>query len=213
MPQPLELPTDSAGLYAACSSVDPEAVAAGYATLWEYLYKVALHMLADQPEPEALAQDCAQLALIEVHAHLAECREPAAFRSWARRIAAHKAIDELRRRRRYVRLQENDEPELDESSAAATLATSGQPADAVVLDELRVDELRWLISRAPMSARSRRAVLGRYLDAIPDESLAHSESELAGQPVRPSHVQVARSKDIARLRSYDSLRAFLGLTN
>jgi hypothetical protein len=78
----------------------------------------------------------------------------------------------------------------------------------VVLGTLTEAELRGLLERAPMSARSRRVVVGRYFDDVADERLAMAESELAGQPVLPSHVQVTRAKDIARLREWEPIRAF-----
>lgn len=194
----------SVELYAACREAGLPAQAVAYETLWRYLYRVALQILYDQPEAEALAQDCAQAALVRVHERLAECREPAAFLAWARRIAAHAAIDELRRRRRLAPLAE--EPE----DTPAHFAQSRQPSfEAAVVEQASQAELRRIIDQAPISDRSRRAVLGRYLDDAPDEALAQAESWLAGQPVLPSHVQVTRSKDIARLRNHPPLRAFL----
>jgi RNA polymerase sigma factor (sigma-70 family) len=197
--------TDSAQLYTACQSDDPQVQAAAYETLWGYLYRVALQVMRGQPEAEALAQDCAQIALIRVHERLAECKEPAAFRAWARRIASHVAIDELRRQGRLTPLAE-EEP----TDAPAHPLPDDRPLpEATALAEINLAELRGLLGRAPMSERSRRAVLGRYLDDIPDELLAQAESELSGQPVLPSHVQVTRAKNIARLRSWEPLRAFL----
>ena len=52
-------------------------------------------------------------------------------------------------------------------------------------------------------------MIGRYLDDLPDELLAQDESRLAGQAVLPSHVQVTRAKDIARLRHWPPLRKLL----
>ncbi len=199
-------PFDSAELYAAFHSTAPGVQATAYETLWAYLYRVVFHVVYDQPDADALAQDCAQIALVRVHERLAECREPAAFQAWARRIASHVAIDELRRRRRLSRLLDPDEA----GDVVTSLPDQSQPSpDVEVLENIRVEELRRLISLAPISDRSRRVVLGCYLDNIRDEKLAQIESERASQTVRPSHIQVTRSKNIAKLRDWEPLQSFL----
>jgi RNA polymerase sigma factor (sigma-70 family) len=187
---------DNAELYAACRSGDRLVQAAAYETLWGYLYRVAFQVLRDQPEPEMLAQDCAQDALIRVHERLAECREPAAFRAWARRIVTNLAIDTLRRSK-WETLPGEDEWD--------RIPASDPPQPE---KEALEHELFALISQAPISDRSRRVVLGRYLDGVPDERLAREESRRANRSVLPSHVQVTRSKDINRLRSWAPLEAF-----
>ncbi len=187
---------NSAELYAACRSADPLVQASAYETLWGYLYRVALQVVRDQPGAEALAQDCAQDALIRVHERLVECREPAAFRAWARRIVINLAIDTLRRVKRETFL---DQDKWDQLST-----TDPSELEKKVLG----DELLALISQAPISDRSRRVVLGRYLNGVPDELLAQEESRRMGKPVLPSHVQVTRSKDLSRLRNWELLETF-----
>lgn len=192
--------TDSATLYHACHSPDPQVQAAAYTALWQYLYRVVLHLVTNQPDADSLAQDCAQIALIRIHGRLDDCRDPAAFRAWSRRIAAHLAIDTLRQQRRLTILDEHDDgPAVypDEQPAAS-------PESEVAAQNLQ-DDLYGLIGRAPISDRSRRVVLGRYQDDAPDETLARRESETAGQPILPSHIQVTRAKDIARLRAWQPL--------
>lgn len=187
---------DSAEMYAACCSADALVQAAAYETLWVYLYRVALQVVYDQPEAEMLAQDCAQNALIRVHERRAECREPAAFRSWARRIVVNLAIDTLRRIKRETRL---------DTKESGHRSTSGR---SELESKVLGDELLALISQAPISERSRRVVLGRYRDGIPDERLAQEESRRAGRSVLPSHLQVTRSKNINKLRNWEPLQAF-----
>jgi RNA polymerase sigma factor (sigma-70 family) len=183
-------------LYAACRSTDPLIQAAAYETLWGYLFRVALQITRDQPRAEALAQDCAQDALIRVHKRLEECRRPAAFRAWARRIVINLALDALRRAKRET-LAGEDEWERTSTSAPSKLER-----------KVLANELFALISQAPISDRSRRVVLGRYLNGLPDELLAQEESRRAARSVRPSHVQVTRSKDLSRLRDWEPLQAF-----
>lgn len=198
-------PFDSAELYAACCSASAGVQAAAYQTLWAYLYQVALQVVYDQPDAEALAQDCAQIALIRVHERVEECRDPAAFRAWSRRIASRVAIDELRRKKRLTRLNPDEADDV-----TARLPDENQsPPDVEVMENMGVEELRRLINLAPISDRSRRVVLGGYLDNIHDEQLAQIESERAGQAVRPSHIQVTRSKNIAKLRAWEPLQSYL----
>ena len=203
------IPSDSAELYEAFHSTDPLARAAAYEALWNYLYRVALKVVRDQSDAESLAKDCAQTALVSVHERLAECRDPHAFRAWARRIVTNAAIDELRRRRRLVPLVEDESDDF-----TAYPASNSEPSPEVTaLDEIGLTDLRRLISQAPIGGRSRRVVIGRYLDDTPDELLAQAESELSGQPVQPSHIQVTRAKDIAKLRGWKPLRGLLGIAD
>ena len=193
--------SDSATLYAACAGADPQEQAAAYRELWRYLYRVTRCIVRDQPNPDDLAQDCAQKALVRVHRRLDECREPAAFRTWARRIASHIAIDELRRRKRLLPLPDTEpDPLPSERPSPETRA----------LTDLYNATLRDLIDHAPISERSYRVVVGRYFEEETDEILAERESNHAGQEVLPSHIQVTRSKNMTKLRRWDLLQAFVG---
>jgi DNA-directed RNA polymerase specialized sigma24 family protein len=144
------------------------------------------------------------MALIRIHDRLDECREPAAFRAWARRIASHLAIDTLRQQRRLITLDDHD----DGPAVYPDERPIAFPETAVAAQTAH-DDLYTLIGRAPISDRSRRVVLGRYQEDVPDETLAHRESETAGQPVLPSHIQVTRAKDIARLRAWQPLQLWM----
>lgn len=198
---------DSAELYEACGSDDPAVQAEAYRALWPYLYRVAYQVVYRQPEAADLAQDCAQVALIRVHEQRQRCREPKAFRSWARRIVSNVAIDELRRRQRLLPLAAADDPE-DQSPGAPPPGGTLAP-ERVTLQKVTLANLRRLLNLAPISERSRRVVIGRYLDELPDEILAQTESELADRAVRPSHIQVTRSKNMAKLQRWELLQTFL----
>lgn len=196
------LTQDSSGLYAACGSSNPVAQATAYQELWAYLFRVASYMTRSQPDGDALAQDCAQRALLRVHQQHDRCKEPAAFRAWARRIVSNLVLDELRRQRRW---QPFPEPEQE-----ATLPESRiESPETAVLNSLTAVSLTHLLNQAPISDRSRRVVIGRYLDDLPDEDLAETEGNLANQEVLPSHVQVTRAKNIAKLRQWPLLAQFL----
>jgi RNA polymerase sigma factor (sigma-70 family) len=194
---------DSADLFAACSSPETAVQATAYRELWRYLYRVALHVANQQPDQEALAQDCAQRALIRIHHRRETCAEPKAFRSWSRRIVTNLVIDELRRRQRLQPLESTPDTILNASSR------QNPSPERAVLSELSLENLRSLLLQSPMSDRSRRVVIGRYLDDLEDESLAQTESDLAKKEVLPSHIQVTRSKNIAKLKTWDALREIL----
>ncbi len=202
-PMTTPLYQDSADLYAACGSPETAVQAAAYHELWQYLYRIALHVANQQPDQEALAQDCAQRALLRIHQQRHTCAEPKAFRSWSRRIVTNLVIDELRRRQRLQPLESTSETVLNTSSR------QGASLEGQVLADLSLDNLRNLLMKSPMSDRSQRVVIGRYLDDIDDETLAQTESKLVEQEVLPSHIQVTRSKNIAKLKKWDALREAL----
>lgn len=195
---------NSETLYAACQSVDTAEQARAYEDLWGYLYRAVLHIVRDQPAPEAMAQDLAQEALERIHQRIDECREPAAFRSWSKRIVCNMALDELRRRKRLL-------PNEDVYAAADTAAsTAHNSPEKTVTTQSTLAHLLQLLEEAPISDRSRRVVNGRYIQDLPDEELAQVESELAKQEVQPSHIQVTRAKNIAKLRHWAPIQDFFG---
>jgi len=193
---------DSADLYDACGSSDRTVQAEAYRVLWEYLFCIAFYLTAQQPDQEALAQDCAQRALIRIHQRRRRCREPKAFRTWSRRIVSNLTIDELRRRKRLQPL-----PDLAQEAQLDTQTTPNPELE--IADSLTAASLRHLLQISPMSDRSRRVVIGHYLDDLDDNVLAQTETELTSDDVRPSHVQVTRSKNISKLRQWPLLRRFL----
>ena len=193
---------DSADLYDACGSTDLTTQSGAYAILWDYLYRIAFHIAAQQPDQEALAQDCAQQALIRIHQQRQRCKEPKAFRTWSRRIVSNLAIDELRRRRRLQPSSAPEQESLPDESAVAN-------PEIETLESLTAVSLRRLLHQAPISDRSRRVVIGRYLDDLDDATLAQTESQLISTSILPSHVQVTRSKNISKLRQWPLLRQFL----
>jgi RNA polymerase sigma factor (sigma-70 family) len=197
--------SDSTQLYHDCRSENPAIRNQAYQTLWDYLYRVAIKIVYDQPDAAAFAQDCAQIALVRVHERIDECQGPASFRAWARQITSHLAIDALRRQNRLNPLNDNHD---DELSSTPILADEGPGPELIVVKELQLDELQSLLNQAPISDRSRRVVLGRYVADAPDEELAEAESQLAGQIVLPSHIQVTRSKNLNKLRDWQPLRTY-----
>jgi RNA polymerase sigma factor (sigma-70 family) len=188
--------TDSPSLYAACADDGSDAQIDAFETLWADLYRIAYAMLHDRPGGDALAADCAQAALIKIHRNLAQCRNPAAFREWAAQVVRRVVIDQLRRPEHTRRATLPEDDDHGPALAAPPAAPPGDDLRALLLTA---------IAKGPLSARSRRVVLGRYFDEQPDEDLARTESALAAQKVLPSHIQVTRAKNLAKLRGDTAL--------
>ncbi len=177
-------------LYTACAAEGSDAQRAAFTTLWAQLYRIAYAMVHSYPDPEALAADCTQIALIKVHRSLAQCDNPERFTSWAAQILRRTVLDEIRRPalRRRAALP-------DDGVGLPTVEAPAPPNG-----DLRATLLA-AINDGRLSARSQRVVIGRYFADTADEALAQAESRLADQPVLPSHIQVTRAKNLAKLRA------------
>jgi RNA polymerase sigma-70 factor (ECF subfamily) len=201
---------DSALLFAQCTSGDIALQAQAYQTLWPYLYRIALQLVRDQADADALAQDCAQAALLQIHTRIMECREPKAFRSWAKRIVSNLCIDELRRRSRRPFVDKEPEDVYHEGVQSGDAARFAESPETMVIDWENANSIRQGLRRAPISERSYRTIVARYLDDIPDEELAKGESKGANQTLLPSHLQVTRAKNLSKLRKWEALYTLLG---
>jgi RNA polymerase sigma factor (sigma-70 family) len=194
-----DLAAENERLFADCANEGSPAQAAAFAELWPVLYRIAYAMLARQTDADALAADCTQAALIKIYRNLARCESPARFRAWCGQIVRRTVIDELRR----PALARRAALPADEAGAPTT-----PPIELNESADLR-SMLVAAIAAAPLSERSRRVVLGRFFEEQVDEALAQAESALSDQPVLPSHVQVTRAKNLAKLRADSSLVARL----
>jgi RNA polymerase sigma factor (sigma-70 family) len=191
----MNISTDNQSLYEACGQEGSDAQSAAFTILWSYVYRIAHAMLDKRPDGAAMAADCTQVALLKIHRNLAQCREPAAFRSWAAQIARRAVIDAVRQQ---ARLQAAPLP-IDEDISHQALVV--QPPSTNDLRALLLTAIR----SGPLSERSQRVVIGRFFDDQPDEALAHAESQLSGDAVLPSHIQVTRAKNLAKLRQNTTL--------
>ena len=75
----------------------------------------------------AEAEDVCQESLARAHAALASYDPARPFRRWLLAIAAHRAIDALRRRRREARLFEHEPPDADAHADPAPVAAPARP--------------------------------------------------------------------------------------
>ena len=181
---------DDQALYDACQQNGSAAQADAYALISGLLYRTAYAMLHDYPDADMIAQDCMQKALIKIHHNLLQCHDPSVFRAWCKQVARRVVLDELRRPD-YRRRAALEEAEHMAWAADAELLRTATDLRALLLE---------VITTGPLSSRSRRVVLGRFFEEQRDEALARIESELAGREVRPSHIQVTRTKNLAALR-------------
>jgi RNA polymerase sigma factor (sigma-70 family) len=186
---------DNQSLYAACGQEGSDAQSAAFTILWDYVYRIAYAMLHTRPDAEALAADCTQITLLKIHRSMAQCREPAAFRGWAAQIARRTVID-LVRQDAHVQLVPLP---IDDDA----------PHQAFVVQPPSTNDLHALllaaIQNGRLSERSQRVVIGRFFHDQADEALARVESQLSGETVLPSHIQVTRAKNLAKLRQDTAL--------
>ena len=178
----------------------------GYAfeSLHRDLYRIAHFMIGstNYPDREAMAKDCAQEALEKVWRHLHTCRNPDKFRSWAKAVVRHHTLNELikQQRRRELSLELEEHVEVASETISPDKELEQRALQVSLLD---------VMARAPMSQRSKRVVLGRYLEEKRDSQLAEEVSEAEGLVIRPSHIQVTRAKDLKRLREDEGVRIYL----
>jgi RNA polymerase sigma-70 factor, ECF subfamily len=92
------------------------------------------------------AEDVAQQTFAKAISHLASVREPAACRSWLLRIAGNVAVDELRRRGRWVAVGDDGRDAWEELADPDVL---GVPTEVAELHELRVDVWRAALALPP----------------------------------------------------------------
>lgn len=191
---------NSEDLYAACQNHGSDQQADAFEQLSVFFYRIAYAMLQDRPAGADLAADCMQLALVKVYQNLEQCQEPAAFRGWAAQILRRVVLDTLRQL-----VAARLDPLPDEQSALPPVLIAPAIAEP---DDLGAF-LQQAIVRAPLSDRSRRVVVGRFFEDRPDSELALAESARDSQTVLPSHIQVTRAKNLAKLRSDPGLLAQL----
>ncbi|MEM7115658.1 MAG: sigma-70 family RNA polymerase sigma factor [Chloroflexota bacterium] len=192
----------SESLYNGCLSDNPAVREMAYDALWLYLKRVALKAILDPTDIETRAEDFAQATIERVFVRINECRNPKAFKGWAARITTNMIIDTSRREGRLVPLPDDAD---DPDKPTRLLPDEGPLLEATVLDQLTESAWREALNQAPISPRSRRVVVGRFLDGKDDATLAQEESDISQKVVKPSHIQVTRTKNMGKLRDWEYL--------
>jgi RNA polymerase sigma factor (sigma-70 family) len=188
-------------LYEACGEEGSDQQRQVFALLYVEFYSIALFMVqsAATPDPQELAQDCAQEALIKVWKNLATCTQPATFRHWAKTILRNQTLNEL------AKLKRKREDSLDHDWESPLPEPHSNPAVAVARAE-KYTALLDLLAAAPISERSRFVILAKYLAQMSEEEISQTLSAKEQGDVRPSHVQVTRAKNFKKLYSDAELR-------
>lgn len=136
------------------------------------VFSVALHFLQDRATAEEIAQD----VFLELHQALPTLGSPEYVLHWLRRVAVHRSIDAIRRRRPTLALVAVREP--------AVAARDGD----VLLESL----LRDLVASLPEKARM--AVILRYQEDLDPLEIA----EILDLPVRTVKSRLHRSIELLR---------------
>lgn len=188
-------------LYAACREEGSDRQRQVFALLYAEFYSIALFMVqsAATPEPQELAQDCAQESLIKVWKNLATCTQPTLFRHWAKTILRNQTLNEL------AKLKRKREDSLDQALEHPLPANVSNPAVVVAQGE-KYNKLLDLLAAAPISERSRYVILAKYLAQMTEEEISQALSVQEQSDIRPSHVQVTRAKNFKKLSSDPELR-------
>lgn len=188
-------------LYIAFGRDGSEQQRQAFEILYQELYAISWFMLQTTPvaEPQAVAQDCTQEALVKIWKHLDTCEQPDSLRHWAKTIVRNQTLNEIARLKRKPQAsieQVVDQPILDERVI---------PSDALDKQEKQLAILD-LLATAPISDRSRYVILAKYLLQLTDEEISHALSQREGETIKPSHVQVTRAKNIKKITQNAALR-------
>jgi RNA polymerase sigma-70 factor, ECF subfamily len=118
------------------------------------VFSIALRVVGDRSSAEEVAQD----VFLELHAKLSELESPEHVRFWLRRVAAHRAIDLVRKRARRPEdsFDPNDLPEL---------AIDGDPGDPLLSRQLQQ-----LVASLPTVQRT--VIVLRYQEELSPEEIA-----------------------------------------
>lgn len=211
---------DPAAWLAACRAGEPEA----WRALGRLLQRVARSRLRGTADRDALAEDCAQDALLGIWRRLERGAgpEPERFVAFAAATVVHKVYDALRRRGTLPsgprdaapERRKRVPPERLESLEARLEATSGParalPDNAALAPEAAAEAraafeaLAAELARHPRLSEASREVLGRgFLEEQDDAELAQVLGTSRG------NVHVIRSRNLAKLRGDEALMARL----
>jgi RNA polymerase sigma factor (sigma-70 family) len=164
--------------------------------LYRELYTISLFMLQTTvaPEPQALAQDCAQEAIVKAWKNLATCEQPDSLRSWAKTIARNQTLNAIARLKRQAEepIEGHVDKPLGEENASPIEILVEKEKYATILD---------LLAAAPLSERSRYVIAAKFLAQMTEEEICVALSEKEQTELKPSHVQVTRAKNFKKIYS------------
>ena len=148
------------------------------------VFSIALRVVGDRSSAEEVAQD----VFLELHTKLPDLESPEHVRFWLRRVAAHRAIDLVRKRAR--RPEESFDPnELPE------LAIDDDPGDPLLSRQLRQ-----LVASLPTVQRT--VIVLRYQEELTPEEIAATLS----MPVATLKSHLQRTLRLLRAKAARVLR-------
>lgn len=149
------------------------------------VFSIALHILGDRPAAEEAAQD----VFLELYAKLGELASEEHVLHWLRRVTAHRAIDQLRRRirRPEVAMDWNELPEM-----------AADPVE--VADPLLRERLQQLVGSLPPVPRS--VLVLRYQEDMSPEEIG----EVLKMPVATVKSHLQRTLRLLREKAARVLR-------
>jgi RNA polymerase sigma factor (sigma-70 family) len=164
--------------------------------LYQELYTISLFMLQTTaaPEPGALAQDCAQEAIVKAWKNLATCEQPDLLRSWAKTIVRNQTLNAIARLKRQT--VDSIEAHVDEP-----LSDEGASPIEILAKKEKYETILALLAAAPLSERSRYVITAKFLAQMTEEEICQALSKREGTEIKPSHVQVTRAKNFKKIYS------------
>ncbi|MDP9316159.1 MAG: sigma-70 family RNA polymerase sigma factor [Chloroflexota bacterium] len=190
---------DYPALYDACHKHGSDEQREALTAIWNDFRGIAMLYFRQYPDCDQIASDCAQDALIKLHKTLNQCHGAASFKAWSHRILLNTIKDKGRSfgRERRVDFPDESHPQL---SVPAIEPPGERDLKTFLLD---------VITSGPLSARSRRVIIGRFFEERKDEDLARVEAQLSGDNVSPGNIQSTRAKNIDKLRHVEGLVDYL----
>jgi RNA polymerase sigma-70 factor, ECF subfamily len=147
------------GLLAACRRGDREAFRELFEVYQGRVYSVALHYTGEQ----AAARDITQQVFLKLFTRLAQFREEAEFTTWLYRLVANTCLDEKRRGRRFVPIDECGETLPPASRESAEESYSRREVSARVQAAIR-----------ELKPKLRLVILLKYVEGMSYEEIARA---------------------------------------
>jgi RNA polymerase sigma-70 factor (ECF subfamily) len=168
------MPGQAVGIETDVASPEPRTFAGVLRAQQSMVFSIAYHFLRDRSAAEEVAQD----VFLQLHKHFEELKNDAHVSFWLRRVASHRCIDYVRKRKTQAAISLDDAP---------VPSVSGEPQDHFLNRRLQS-----LIGSLP--EKPRMVMVLRYQEDLMPEEIA----SVMDMPVRTvkSHLQ----RSLAMLR-------------
>jgi len=165
---------------------DPDALRLLFEAHKDRVYSLARHFTGDA----AVAWDVTQEVFIKVFSGLGSFRQQAKFETWLYRIVVNACLDEQRRRKRYVRL---------ENQSKEDAMSETQPQEKGYLRQQVTDAVQTAVAR--LSPKVKASILLRYVDGLSYEEIGEALGCPAGTvAARLNRGHKILARELARFR-------------